>query len=237
MKTIGIIPARGGSQGIPLKNIRDFCGKPLIAWTILSALKSNLDRVIVTTDNEEIAKIAKEYGAEVPFLRPAELSTSTTAIEPVLLHVVDFLKENEGNEPDAIALIHSTSPLRQHFHINQAIDLMKETNSDSIVSVSEAIANQNPHWMLKKTDDGSVRLFTGEHLRDIKARRQELPTCYIRNDLIYLLKPENLREKKPNLYGNNVELYVTENLYDADINTEDDWLDAELRFKRILRNK
>ena len=96
MKIIGIIPARGGSKSVPRKNIKKLGNKPLIYWSIKAALESNLDRVIVSTDNQEIAKIAKKYGAETPFIRPRELSTDTMGIEPVLQHVVDWLKINEN---------------------------------------------------------------------------------------------------------------------------------------------
>lgn len=235
MKIIGIIPARGGSKGIPNKNIKKLYGKPLVAWSIESALKSNLDRVIVTTDSPQIAKIAKKYGAEVPFLRHSKLAQNTTPIEPVLKDVVQWLKKNENYKPDAIILLQSTSPLRQPKHINEAIKIFKNKKPDSIVSVTEAIANNNPYWILKKNDKGKVVLSTGEPLTKIRNRRQELPPHYIRNDLFYLLKPKNLYEKTPNLYGKKVELYETEEIFDIDINTEDDWSLCIYKIKELKK--
>jgi len=237
MKILGIIPARGGSKSIPQKNIKKLFNKPLIAWSIESALKSKLDRVIVTTDNKHIAKIAKKYGADVPFLRPKKLATDTIGIEPVLLHALDWLAKNESYFPDAIALMMPTNPLRPAKHIDNAIKLFKKTKADSVVSVHEVIANDNPYWMLKKDKKGRVTLFTGEPLIKIKTRRQELPKCYSRNDIIYLLKPKNLLEKTPNLYGKKVELYIMDNFYNIDINTEEDWFICQQKFKRLYKLK
>lgn len=233
MKIIGIIPARGGSKSIPGKNIKKIGGKPLIAWSILSALKSSLDRVIVSTDEPKIARIAKKYGAEVPFIRPAKLAGDTVGMEPVLLHTLEWLKKNEGYVPDAVALLQSTCPLRKTKHINEAIEIFKKKSPDSIVSAHEAMANNNPGWILKKDARGNVTLFNGEPLTEMKTRRQELPVCYSRNDIIYLLRPKNLYEKIPNLYGKKVELYVMDNKWDLDINTPDDWLDAEIKFHKL----
>jgi len=234
MKILAIIPARGGSKSIPLKNIKKFCGKPLLAWSILAALKSGVCRVIVSTDNKQMAQIAKRYGAEVPFIRPAELATDTTPAEPVLFHAINYLKEKENYHPDAVILLQPTSPLRQPWHIQEAVMMFKNKRADSVVSVCEAIANQNPHWMLKK-NNGKVTLFTGESIKKIKSRRQLLPVCYYRNDIVYVFKPENLKQNPPNLYGDKIELYTMDQRYDSDINTVDDWLGAEIKFKKIKK--
>lgn len=233
MKIIGIIPARGGSKSIPAKNIKKLLGKPLIAWSIKSALKSNLDRVIVTTDDKKIANIAKKYGAEVPFIRPKKLATDTMGIEPVVQHTLDWLKKNENYVPDAVALMMPTTPLRPSKHINGAIRMFKKEKPDSVISVYEAQANDNPHWMLKINKKKKVVLFTDEPLSKIKTRRQELPKCYSRNDIIYILKPKNLKEKKPNLYGQKVKLYIMDHFYNIDINTPEDWFICEQKLKRI----
>lgn len=237
MKIIGVIPARGGSKSIPLKNLKDFCGKPLIAWSIISAKNSKLDRVIVSTDNPEIAHVAKEYGAEVPFLRPLELAQDTVGMEPVLKHAYEWLKKNENYNADAIMLLQSTSPLRQAFHINEMLELLEKSNADSVVSVNETPANHTPYWTLVKNIENKVTLFGGSPLKEMLARRQDFPQkCFARNDLGYILKPENLYESKPNLYGNKVELYEINNphLYEADINTESEWQEAEEKASKIL---
>jgi len=123
MKILGIIPARGGSKRLSGKNIKKLAGKPLIAWTIESAKQSHLDRIIVTTDDLQIAKVAKRYGVEVPFIRPTELAGDKLGIEPVLTHALDWLKKEEGYQPDAVALLMPTFPLRQSNHIDEAIKI------------------------------------------------------------------------------------------------------------------
>lgn len=241
MKTIGIIPARGGSKGIPGKNIRNFCGKPLIAWSILSALKSKLDRVIVCTDGPEIAKVAKKYGAEV-IEEPAELAVGTMGVEPAMIHVYQQLKK-EGYTADAIVILMATNPIRQSFHINESLKIFKNKKADSVVSVNETPANHTPYWTLIRTPKGEVKLWGNIPLKQIHTRRQDFPQkCYARNDLIYVLKPENLfkgRQKDGRIdrYGEKVELYITNPAYEIDINTLEEWQDAEVRFKRMIKAK
>lgn len=222
---------------MPDKNIRIFNGKPLIAWAILGAKKSKqLDRIIVSTDSPKIAKIAKKYGAEVPFLRPKELATSTIGIEPTLKHVYEWLLQNEGLKADGLLLLPATNPLRQTFHIDEAIKIFKGKKADSVVSVNETPANHTPYWTLVKSKSGKVVLFGGADLKNIITRRQDFPQkCYARNDLLYILKPKNLFEKKPNLYGKKVELYFTNPFYETDINTPEEWLAAEMRFKMLKK--
>jgi len=223
MKILGIIPARGGSVGVKGKNLRELNGKPLIAWTIECALRSQLSRVIVSTESEEIAQVAKEYGADVPFLRPANLSDNTSRIEPVLLHAINWLRDNEGYDYDAIALIFPTHPLRNIMDINDCIEGFDLATHDSVVSVTPAIANDNPLWMLKENSENRVVLFNDKPLVEIEDRRQDLPCVYKRNDLVYILKESNLLAKKISLYGEKVKLVTTSNMLDVDINTEEDW--------------
>ena len=231
MKIVAIIPAKGNSQRVSDKNIKNFNGKPLIAWAILNAKKSRLDRVIVSTDSPEIAKIAKKYGAEVPFLRPKDLATPTIGIEPTLKHAYEWLLQNEGYKADGLALLMATNPLRQSFHINEAIKIFADKKADSVVAVNETPANHTPYWTLVQTGN-KVSLFGGEDLKNILTRRQDFPKkCYARNDLLYILKPKNLYEEKTNLYGKKVEMYITSTIYEADINTPEEWLQTEIKFK------
>ena len=239
MEILAIIPARGGSKSIPRKNIKNLGTKPMIAWSIEAALKSNIDRVIVTTDDKEIAEVAKKYGAKTPFIRPSELAQDTTPTEPVLKHTLEWLKENENYTPDAVVLLQPTSPLRQAEHINEAIKIFKQKNPDCLISVHEAIANNNPHWILKRDENNKIILATGEPLSEIKNRRQDLPAHYIRNDIIYVFKPQNLFMEKPGLYGkgDKVELYVINDPsnYEADINTLDEWDDANKKLRKLTQ--
>ena len=137
---LGLIPARGGSKALPHKNIRQFAGKPLIAWTIETALACPmLDRTIVSTDDPEIADVSRHWGAEVPFLRPAELARDDTpGIEPVL-HAVRWLGENEGYRPDYVMVLQPTSPLRTTEDIEAAIQLARDRQADGVVSRNSAV--------------------------------------------------------------------------------------------------
>ena len=189
LTTIGIVTARGGSKGIPRKNVLPVAGKPLIAWTIEAALASGrLDRVILSTDDEEIAEAGRRFGAEVPFMRPAALAGDNTSSIAVMEHALDWLEQDSGL-PDYILLLQPTSPLRTAADINNAITLASERNSDAVVSVSEC----SPHPLLARTirKDGTLE----ELLRaeDGYQRRQDLPPAYAINGAIYLNRPGSLR--------------------------------------------
>jgi CMP-N-acetylneuraminic acid synthetase len=239
MRILAIIPARGGSARIPGKNIKKLADKPLIAWAILGAKKSKLlDRVVVSTDSPEIAKVAKKYGAETPFLRPESLATPTIGIEPVLKHAYEWFVKNENYAADLIVLLMSTNPLRRTFHIDEAIKLMKKSGADSVVTVNETPANHTPYWTLVRAPSGRVSLFGGKSIKKIITRSQDFPhKCYARNDLVYVLKPKNLYEDPSNLYGDKVELYDTGPEFEADINTGAEWDDAVLKFKRLIKRR
>ncbi len=233
MNVIAVIPARSGSKRVPNKNIRDFHGKPLIAWAIEAANSSSrIKRTVVSTNDQKIADIAKKYGAEVPFLRPEELATDTSDIEPVLAHLVEEL-EKEGEKIDALLLLMPTNPLRKTEHIDEAVNLFQTKKVTSVVAVHEAPGNRNPHWMLTE-NSGGICLFNGSALKDIKARSQDLPICYSRNDIVYVINPKNLYENPPNLYGDKIELMIMDDLYDGDINSEEDWHIAHDKFRRHL---
>jgi len=237
-KNIAIIPARGGSRGIPDKNIRDFAGKPLIAWSIEQAYDAkSIDRIIVSTDSEIIADIACKYGAEVPFLRPAEISTSDTAIEPVMAHAYEWLRDNEKYIADSLLLLFPTNPLRQVEHIEDCIEIFSKSGVDSVITVNESPAHYTPYWTLVRDNDGIVSYFGGQDIRKGYTRRQEFPQqCYAKNDLIFVVKPKNLFDELPSLYGELVELYVTDRIYDGDINNLEDW-DLTLQTFKYLESK
>ncbi|MEK7589168.1 MAG: acylneuraminate cytidylyltransferase family protein [Patescibacteria group bacterium] len=238
-KIIAVIPARGGSKSIPLKNIKKFCGKPLIAWSILGAKKSKyLDRVIVSTDSTKIAKVAKKFGAEV-IIRPPELAIDTIGIEPTLKHAYETLLKDEKYKADGLVLLMPTSPTRQTFHIDDAIKIFKDKKADSVIAVNETPANHTPYWTLVRSKRGKVTLWGNIPLKKIPTRRQDFPQqCYARNDLIYVLKPKNLYDKEiPNLYGDKVELMIIPDpeKYEADINTPGEWHEAEMKLRKLLK--
>lgn len=235
MRILGVIPARGGSKRVYKKNIRPLLEKPLIAWTIEAARLGLPGRTIVSTDDPEIAEIAKAAGGEVPFVRPEQLATDTSGIEGVLRHAYEWMRDHEEYEADAIALLLPTNPTRQPFHLREAVERMTATSADSVVAVVPALANMNPAWILKRDADGRVCLHDGEPLTKILTRSQDLPPRFSRNDLVYLLKPANLYQATPNLYGDHVELLETDDFFTADINTENDWFMTEQKM-RLLRD-
>jgi N-acylneuraminate cytidylyltransferase/CMP-N,N'-diacetyllegionaminic acid synthase len=225
-KTIlAIIPARGGSKGIPHKNIKDLNGKPLIAWTIKESLKSKyIDKLIVSTEDKEIAEISKKYGAKVPFLRPAELALdSTPGIDPIL-HAVKWFKNRNCNF-DYVMCLQCTSPFRTYDQIDEAIENLFEKDADSIVSVCE---NEiTPYWM-KKIENGKLKDFLDENV--FYARRQDVPKVYRLNGAIYMAKTQLLLNIK-NWYTENTIPYIMDEISSIDIDNILDFKFAEFVMK------
>ena len=167
---LAVIPARGGSKRIPRKNIRDFCGKPMIAWSIEAALKSGcFDRIAVSTDDAEIADISRAHGAEVPFMRPAELSDDRTATTPVIAHAIDWYRQ--GNEdPDEVCCIYATAPFINHEHIQLGLKLLQEEDWYYVFSAT-TFASPIQRAFEKKAD-GGLKMFYPEQFQ---TRSQDLP--------------------------------------------------------------
>lgn len=181
-KIIGIIPARGGSKGLPRKNILPLLGKPLIAWTIEQANSSKyLEKVFVSTDDEEIAKISKNYGAEVPFIRPKELATDDAKGVDVVMHAIEWLEMN-NNFYDLIMLLQPTSPLRTTEDIDNTIELLFSKKAKAIISVCEA--EHHPSWTNILPPDDCMKNFLRPEI--MNKNRQELPIFYRLNGAIYL---------------------------------------------------
>ncbi|UJH92540.1 acylneuraminate cytidylyltransferase family protein [Antarcticibacterium sp. 1MA-6-2] len=223
MKVLGIIPARGGSKGIPGKNIKLLGGKPLLAYTADSATASRfLSRVILSSDNSGIISIGKEFGLEVPFVRPQELAGDGTKSLEVIQHAVKFLKE-KGEEYDAVCLLQPTTPLRSSGFIDTAIEKFIQGNYDSVISVREVPAEFNPHWIFEEKD-GNLKIATGE--TEIISRRQDLPKAYHRDGAIYITKTAVLLEQN-SLYGNNIGFIDTTGSSFVNIDTPEDWEEAE----------
>lgn len=236
-KILGIIPARGGSKSIPRKNIKPFLGKPLIAWTIKALKESGVcDRVIVSTDDKEIAEVARTHGADVPFLRPPELAEDTTPTLPVLQHAVSWLKEKDGYEPDIVVLTQATSPGVQALHIQEGVNLYRSSGADSVISLVRVPSNYSPHWQFNLEEGGKLTITTGTPVKKVIRRRQELPVSYIRNSAFYIFRPSLLFEPDPSFYGDDVRGYMMEDKYNIDIDTPDDWRRGEESLKDILFN-
>ena len=186
-----IIPARGGSKGLPGKNIKELCGKPLIAWTIEQAKScSDVDRIVVSTDDENIADVAKKYGAEVPFIRPAELASDTASTIDVIFHAITWLKEHENYRPEYILLLQPTSPLREEEDIKAAITMLTNKNVRAIVSVCET--DHHPWWSNTLPENSNMKDFLRPKI--LNKPRQELPVFYQLNGAIYLTETEYLYE-------------------------------------------
>lgn len=223
MNIVAIIPARGGSKGLKRKNVLPLNGKPLIAYSIEAALKlDNVSRVIVSTDDEEIAEIAKQWGAEVPFIRPEYLASDTATTIDVLKHTIEFLKENEGFETDHVLLLQPTSPLRSEQHAREALDLYLQSDCP-VVSVS--LADTHPFLMRVKKENYLIPFM---ELPDQKAtRRQDLPEVYELNGAIYLTDHHHLMIEN-SIYTDKVIPYVMDKRSSVDIDDEIDFKLAEV---------
>lgn len=210
---LGIIPARGGSKGLPGKNIRTLNGKPLIAYTIEEAKKSKyIDRIIISTEDSEIARIGKDYGAELPFERPDYLAQDTSTTNEVILHALNYLKEKENYVPYYICLLQCTSPLRSASDIDGTIEKLIETGRDASVSVSEA--GVNPYWTNVFNGD-KLEYFLEEGKKILK--RQDLPKIFQINGSVYVVKTSIFLKEKT-LEPENITGFVmnTENSIDID---------------------
>lgn len=239
---ISIIPARGGSKSIKNKNIKEFCGKPLLAWAIEESLKAKtVDRTIVSTDCEETARIAKEYGAEVPYLRDTSLATDQMAIEPVLADVCKWLEENENYKVDHVCLLQPTNPLRESSQIDECVELMMKDEKECVVTVNEIPANHTPYWSLSVKDDGTITYFNQKNMVSKYKRRQDFPAESIAyNNLVFVINAKNFKLEPPlNVFGKgeNVAIVRTPAFYDGDINTEEEWVITENIFTYLRKIK
>jgi CMP-N,N'-diacetyllegionaminic acid synthase len=221
---IALVPARGGSKGIPRKNIAPLAGKPLLAWTIQEALKAQfVDRVVVSTDDEEIASVARQWGAEVPFIRPAELAADDTPAIPVLVHAMDWLTSHWSVRWDYVLILQATSPLRTSQDIDRAVALAREKDADAVISMCAALSH--PYWAKKITDN--CRIVDFLQLGDQYPQRQVLPPLHVPNGAIYLVKPEVLRAKNT-LYTERTYAYVMPTERSLDIDSPWDLYVADL---------
>jgi N-acylneuraminate cytidylyltransferase len=225
---IAIIPARGGSKGIPRKNIRPFAGYPLIAFSIAAALQAEtVTRVLVTTDDEEIAEVARHYGAETPFLRPAELSADHTADLPVFQHALIWLDENEHYQPDVVLHLHATTPVRPQGCLDQAVRLLlDQLQADCVRSVVEA--GQNPHkmWRIDAATGRMVPLLTVPGIAEpYNAPRQNLPLVYWQTGHVNAIRPATILGGS--MTGKIILPIVIDPRYLVDIDTPADWEHAE----------
>lgn len=227
-KILAVITARGGSKGIPQKNIKMLFGKPLIAYSIQAALQSRtLNKIIVSTNDETIANVSKQYGAEVPFLRPKHLATDTATSLSVLQHAARYLAEKENYLADIIVCLQPTSPLRSAEDIDQAVTLCLSTGADSVVSLCQVECH--PYWM-KKVVAGRVYPLM-EVADEEYPRRQDLPVVYQPNGAIYVTRRKVLLEEG-RILGEHTLAYIMPQERSIDIDTPIDLKLAELILKK-----
>lgn len=211
---LALIPARGGSKGIPRKNIKALAGKPLIGWTIDAAKQAScINRIVVSTEDEEIAGVARELGADVPFLRPAELAADDTPGMAPVLHAIEQLPQF-----DWVLLLQPTSPLRTHADIEAIWQLCQDRGASSAVSVTEV--GKHPYWVYAKDDLGRIQPFIAG--RPDVTRRQDLPSAYALNGALYLAKIEWLLQQG-GFIGAETFGYVMPPERSVDLDTPQDW--------------
>lgn len=222
---IAVIPARGGSKRIPKKNIKNFSGKPIIAYSIEAANESGLfDRIIVSTDDHEIADVARHFGAEVPFMRPAELADDYIGTNSVVKHTVEWLSNN-GFHIDYACCIYATAPFLNNKYLQEGIKRLKKSNklfAFSVTSFSVPILRS-----FKMNDDNSVQMFWPEYL---KTRSQDLPAAYHDAGQFYWGKPEAFLNDYPVFSKYSIGVVLPSHLV-VDIDTPEDWKRAELIYK------
>ncbi len=232
MKVLGVVTARGGSKGLPGKNLRLLAGRPLIEHTIATAIASGaFDRLILSTDDDAIAAAGRTCGCEVPFLRPVDLARDETPHLPVLQHAVQWLRDCDRYDPDAVMILQPTSPLRRAADICGSIATLEQSGADSVVSVSEVPSHYNPMRTLRIDADGVVTLFvTGEPVRRRINRRQDMPTAWTMNGAIYLFRTFVLagsEDVEPSLYGRRTAAYLMPDEFGLSIDSLNDWSAAE----------
>ena len=233
-KILAVIPARGGSKGVPRKNIRLICGMPLIAYSIETALavRHLFHRVIVSTDDEEIASIARQYGAEVPFLRPAELAGDEIPTVPVLQHAVQFVEQQDSIRLDWVCLLQPTDPFRTVEDIEAALALALQGDCDSVISVVQ-VFSVHP-ILMKRIENGRLLPYCIKETEG--TRRQDYqPPAYMRNGAIYLVRRDVLMVHN-SIWGEIIRPYIMPEERSVGVDSELDLKLVEILMKERLKN-
>ncbi len=237
MKILGLITARGGSKRLPKKNIKNFLGKPLIAWSIDVGLKSkSFDRFILSTDDEQIAKIGRDYGIDVPFLRPAEYAKDDSSSFEPIKHAVDWMRKNNNFKTDWVIVLEPPSPGRQPHHINEVINIIKSKKGiTSVVGITEVPGHISYLKQLNYVNGSVVRSFDNEMVKNLIHRNQDISKSYYINSAIYAYSVNNFYcEIKPNLWGDNTYGYIMDSKYSMDIDNQEEWDLAEIKMRQLL---
>lgn len=223
MLVLGLVPARGGSKGVPGKNVRPLAGHTLLEYTSRAARESGvLDRVILSTDSPEIAEAGRRSGLEVPFMRPAALAADDTPMLPVIQHALAEIAHG-GWSPDIIVLLQPTSPLRRPDHIRDAVNLLRVSNADSVVTVVEVPRHLSPDYVMR-IDEGRLKPFLPDGAR--VTRRQDARAAYSRDGTVYAFRHATL-ERFGGIYGDDCRPLLIDSSESLSIDSPSDWDDAE----------
>lgn len=219
MKILGLVNARGGSKGVPGKNIKLLGGRPLIAWSIAAGLGSrHLSKVVVSTDSEAIAEAARAAGAEVPFMRPAELATDTARQIDAIIHAVGFVEARDGRY-DYVCLLQPTCPLRSSADVDGALDLLLSTGADSVVTVTD-VGGRHPMTLYRKGKDGVLSPYLASDGAGVL--RQDFEELYWRTGGVYAMKRDVVMERR-SLYGQDIRGYAVPEERCFNIDSPFDW--------------
>ena len=230
MKIVAVIPARGSSKRLPNKNIKEIYGKPLIAYTIESAIESKrINKIVVSTDDEKIAEVSRNYGIQV-INRPEEYSTDSAPIEWALRHAVRYLEENEKYTADIIVLLQANVPIRKKGVIDNVIDKLIQTNADSVVTVYEV--DQRPEWMKKIVDDDKIVALQ----KSAAIRMQDLPKLYLLDGAVSAIRKEVLMATEGKVgvhvyFGDDIRAVIQDKIYSIEVDETSDILFAEVALK------
>lgn len=231
---IAIIPARGGSKGLPGKNIKELNGKPLIAYTIEAAKQADcIDKAIVSTDDEAIAATAQKYGAEVPFVRPHELASDTSSAIDVYLHAIDFLEKKNGTTISKFMVLLPTAPFRTNRHIDEAYELYCKEKAQTLISVTEA--ETPPGWYLTKNEHDRIQNAGFGKELTVMGNRQINQAYYIPNGAIYILDTALLKTQRT-YYSDNTVPYIMAHGESVDIDTMADFEYAKYLMLNVENN-
>ncbi len=231
MRVLGLIPARGGSKGVPHKNRKKLLGKPLLAYTIEAAKNATgLDRIIFSSEDAQLQQMARDYGAEVPFSRPAQLAQDHSGSLEVVQHALRSLAD-QGQHYDAVCLLQVTCPFRTTHLIDTAIAKFKQSNTDALVSVLKVPHEYNPHWVFEADATGRLQLATSD--KEIIKRRQDLPDAFIRDGAIYITKTEVILNQH-SLYGASLSYVLSDPDRHVNIDTIEDWQKAEALAQKLI---
>lgn len=232
MNVLGLIPARGGSKGVPGKNIRLLNGKPLLAYTAEAALNSKLlVRTILSTDDKKIARVGMELGIDTPFIRPKELATDITPTYPVIMHALEYFR-CRGEEYDAVCLLQPVTPLRDSSVIDGCIKMLINELADTVITTMPVPPKYHPNFVYLEENDRKLKYCMGEHT--IPIPRQKLPAAVCREGSVYVTTTRTLIQEK-SIYGKKVCGFSVLPERSVNIDTMEDWYQAENLIKSHLK--